>query len=468
MINHTVILMLLCGALFGTSAHAQSADGALSAKKSQELLKSIAVDAPTRAAINAVSNNDIRGLALNRDILARTDDVFSFNLPTKGITNQESTGRCWMFAGLNLMRQDVIKKWDMEEFELSQSYLAFWDLFEKSNVFLEYIIATRDRDIMDRELSKMLEQPVGDGGYWEYMVSLVQKHGVVPKSVMGETNSSANTGRMHGILKTLLRRQAMTLRTLGEVGKTESELRAEKPALLAEVMRLLVLNYGVPPTEFEWRTTDSTGKVSEPQILTPREFYDEVIGVDLSEYVSLGSYSNHPFGKNYVISATRPMAEKQDVSFVNVEMAMLKQCALAALLDSNRVWFGCDVGKESYSKKGLLMRGVLNYEELFGVDLDMPKTARLNYRDQTTNHAMVFVGVDMLNEKPRKWRVENSWGKDPGDGGYFVMSDDWFDEYVMNVIVPRRYVPAEVSKLTSEAPVVLPIWDPTWESLKME
>jgi len=466
--KHTLVLRLAACAMFISMGFAQVPAAALSAKTSQEILKSMIVDAPTRAAINAVSNNDIRGLALNRDILSRTDDVFSFKLPTKGITNQESSGRCWMFAGLNLMRQEVIKKWDMEEFELSQSYLAFWDLFEKSNVFLEYVIATRDRDIMDRELSNVLEQPVGDGGYWENMVGLVQKHGVVPKSVMAETNSSANTGRMHGILKMLLRRQAMTLRNMAESGSKEAALRAAKPEMLQDVMRVLVLNYGIPPTEFEWRTTDTSGTVSEPQTLTPQEFYQQVIGVDLSEYVSLGSYSHQPYGKNYAISATRPMAESQDVSFVNVDIAVLKQCALAALLDSNRVWFGCDVGKESYSKKGLLVRGVLNYEELFGVELDMPKTERLNYRDQTTNHAMVFVGVDMLKDQPRKWRVENSWGKDPGDGGFFTMSDDWFDEYVMNVIVPKRYVPAEIARLADEKPVMLPMWDPAWECMKME
>ncbi|MCC6477285.1 C1 family peptidase [bacterium] len=467
MIRFTTTLLAALG-LCAALACAQTTDGGLTLKQSHEILGSVRLDDHTRAAMNAVTNNDIRSLALNRDVVAVEDDIFSFSLPTKGITNQESSGRCWLFAGLNLVRQDAAKKWDMDEFEFSQSYFAFWDLFEKSNAFLEYVIKTRERDIMDRELSKQLEDPVGDGGYWPYVVSLVEKYGVVPKKVMGETNSSANTGRMHAILTALLRRDAATLRSMAASGKSAEELRAEKAKMLPDVMRLLVINYGVPPTEFEWRTTDTTGKASDPVTFTPQDFYKEVVQVDFSEYVTVACYPNQPFGKNYSISATNPMADEPDISFINVDAKTMKDLALKALLDSNRVWFGCDVGQESYSKKGLLVRGVYNYEELFGLELDMNKPDRLNYRSQSSNHAMVLVGVDIVDGKPRKWRVENSWGKDRGDDGFFTMSDDWFDEYVMDVIVPVRYLPADVLAITKQDPIPLPIWDPAWESLRMK
>jgi bleomycin hydrolase len=423
------------------------------------------MDGRTRTAMNAVTNNDIKTLALNRDVLAVNDDIFSFKLPTKGITDQESSGRCWMFAGLNLMRQKVIKKYSLDDFELSQSYLAFWDLLEKSNVFLEYIIDTRDRDILDRELDKYLDDPIGDGGYWGYVVNIVDKYGVVPKKVMAETHSSANTGRMQSILTTLLRRDAAVLRSHAAEGKSADELRAEKPAMLQDVMRVLVINYGMPPANFEWRTTDSTGLASDPVVYTPQEFYRDVIGVDLSDYVSLASYPIHPFGKNYVISTTKSMADKSDITFVNVDVQQMKSLVLKTLLDSNRVWFGCDVGHESYSKKGLLVKGVYDYDELFGVKLDMTKTERLDYRDESSNHAMVLSGVDIVDGKPRKWLVENSWGKDPGDDGFFTMSDDWFDEYVLNVIIPKKYLPADIMAITKEKPTPLPIWDPAWKSL---
>ncbi|MFZ5432190.1 MAG: aminopeptidase C [Calditrichota bacterium] len=458
-------LLLTCLIAINTSFAAEP-NGDLTQTQINSLLKSVPLDGPTKAAMNAVTNNDIKDLAINRDITAVTDDIFSFKLPAKGITDQESSGRCWMFAGLNLMRQSVAEKYDLDDFELSQSYLAFWDMLEKSNEFLEYIIDTRKRDIRDRELDKRMESPVSDGGYWNYVTHIVQKYGVVPKMYMNETKSSANTGRMQNVLNELLRRDAARLR--GMANKSDKDLRQEKMQMLQDVMRVLVINYGRPPLQFEWRTTDSTGKVSEPVVYTPQQFYSEVIGLDLSQYVSLACYPIHPFGKNYSINATRYMPGLPDVTFINVDAAQMKSYALKALLDSNRVWFGCDVSYESHGKKGLLIKGLYDYEDLFGIKLDMTKTERLDYRGQSSNHAMVLSGVDMVNGNPRKWLVENSWGKDRGDGGFFTMSDEWFDDYVMNVIVPRKYLPDDVAAIADQKPTPLPIWDPVWKSLRAE
>ncbi|MBL0060816.1 MAG: C1 family peptidase [bacterium] len=464
MYRFSVILILICVTCASSVSAAEPPKG-LTQFQVKELLNSIEMDAPTRAAMNAVTNNDIKDLALNREIVAQNDDIYSFKLPSESATDQESSGRCWMFAGLNLLRPSVIKKCDLDEFELSQSYLAFWDLLEKSNVFLEYIIETRDRDIQDRELVKQLDEPIGDGGYWGYVVNIIEKYGVVPKKFMGETRSSANTGRMTYVLTTLLRRDAASLRAHAKAGKSDVDLRLQKLQMLKDVMRVLVINYGLPPAQFEWRTADSTGKVSDPITYTPQKFYTDVIGVDLTEYVSLASYPTHPFGQNYSINTSRSMADKSEVTFVNIEADQMKSLVLKALLDSNRIWFGCDVGHEANGKKGLLVKGLYNYEELFGVKLDMTKEERLDYRSETSNHAMVFEGVDIVDRKPRKWLVQNSWGKDVGDDGFFAMSDDWFNEYVLNVIIPKKYLPAEILNVTKQAPTPLPVWDPVWKSL---
>jgi bleomycin hydrolase len=370
-----------------------------------------------------------------------------------------------MFAGLNTMRQSVIKKYKLEDFELSQSYLAFYDKLEKANVFLEFMIASADRDLLDREIDHMLEDPVGDGGYWGYVVNIIEKYGVVPKKFMQETHSSANTGRMDGILTTMLRRDASVLRKTAADKRHLPELRAEKMKMLKDVYRVLVINYGEPPQTFAWRVEDdSTKKVSDPVTYTPVQFYHDVVATDLSEYVSLVNYPDHPYGKNYSINLTQSMADRSDMSFINVDMKEMKECALKALLDSNRVWFGCDVGPDANGKKGLLVKGLYNYEELLGVQLDMPKKDRLDYRHSANNHAMVLVGVDIVNGKPVKWKVENSWGKDRGDGGFFTMSDEWFDEYVLNVVVPKKYVSAEVLAVAAQKPTPLPVWDPMWRT----
>ncbi len=460
----SLLAFALSSCLFAQSSDPQAG---LSVEQVRSLIQSVELDARTRTAMNAVTSNDIKSIAMNRDVLAASDDIFSFKLETKGITDQEGSGRCWMFAGANLMRQDVSAKYDLDEFEFSESYFAFHDLLEKSNVFLEYIIATRDRDIQDRELVKHLEDPIGDGGYWGFFANLMQKYGVVPKNAMSETRSSANTGTMQRILAMLMRRDAAHLRTLGAEGRSLEELRAEKARMLKDVTRLLVINYGVPPTEFEWRTTDSTGRASDPETFTPQEFFRNVVDVDLADFVSLANYPIHPFSKNYSIQSMQPMADKNDVTFVNIDAATMKDITLKALMDSNRIWFACDVGHESYSKKGLLIEGMYNYEELFGIELGMSKEVRLDYRDQSANHAMVLVGVDVVDGKPRKWLVENSWGKERGDGGLFTMSDEWFDEYVLNVIIPSRYLPKELLRISKEPPTPLPIWDPVWDRLEL-
>lgn len=459
-------IAVLCVIGFGGTVSAAEPSGGLTSEQVRSLIQSVKMDPATRAAMNAVTNNDIRDLVLNRDITAVNDDVFSFSLPTKGITDQESTGRCWLFAGMNMVRQDVAKKYKLDDFELSQSYMAFWDRLEKMNVFLEFIIDTRMRDLTDREIAHMLNDPVSDGGYWGYVVNLVEKYGVLPKKFMGETKSSADTDRMDKVLHTLLRRDAMMLREMAAAGKPVSALRDEKLKMLQDVMRVLVISYGQPPTEFLWRVVSDSGVVTEEKIYTPQQFYRDAIGTNLADYVSLADFPIHPYGRHYAIQLTKAMADKPNIDFVNVEIGRMKEIALKALLDSNRVWFGCDMGQDVSGKKGLMVDGLVDYESLFGVTLDMTKAQRLNSRHSSSNHAMVLTGVDIVNGKPTRWRVENSWGSDRGDKGFFTMSDEWFNENVLNIIVPRTYVPADLLTILRQPPTELPVWDPSWARLR--
>ena len=449
-----------------TAVFAADPPSGLTNDQLKTLMQSVKMDAPTRAAMNAVANNDIRDLTLSRAITAATDDVFSFSLPTKGITDQENTGRCWMFAGLNILRQEVIRTYKLGDFELSQSYMAFYDRLEKANVFLEFIIETRSRDLLDREVDHMLNDPVSDGGYWGYVVNLVEKYGVLPKKFMSETKSSSSTERMDKVFHSLLRRDAALLRDMAAAGKPIAALRNEKLNMLQDVTRLLVINYGQPPTEFLWRVVSDSGVVTESKTYTPQQFYRDVIGVNLSDYVSLADFPIHPYTKHYSIQLTKAMADKPDIDFVNVDMKRMKNIALTALLDSQRVWFGCDMGFDVSGKKGLMIKGLVDYESLFGVPLGMTKPQRLNYRHSSSNHAMVLVGVDVQDGKPSRWRVENSWGDERGDKGFFTMSDEWFDDYVLNVIVPRKYVPQDLLAALQQPPTPLPVWDPAWLQLR--
>jgi bleomycin hydrolase len=319
---------------------------------------------------------------------------------------------------------------------------------------------------LDRELDQQLEEPVSDGGYWGYVVGLVEKYGVLPKKFMGETKSSSNTERMDRVFQSLLRRDASVLREMAAQGKPVEALRAEKMKMLQDVMRLLVINYGQPPGEFLWRVTSDSGVVTESHTYTPQQFYREVITTDLADYVSLADFPVHPYQQHYSIRLTKAMADRPEIDFVNVDVKRIKEIALAALLDSQRVWFGCDMGFDVSGKKGLMVKGLVDYESLFGVPLGMTKTQRLNYRHSSSNHAMVLVGVDIVDGKPRRWRVENSWGDERGDKGFFTMSDDWFDEYVLNVIVPRKYVPKDLLAVLDQPPTELPVWDPAWQQLR--
>jgi bleomycin hydrolase len=441
-------------------------EGALTPEAIDNIRSSFKMNPHTRAMYNSITNNDITSLALNRDILRQHNEIFSHKIKTKGISNQKSSGRCWLFAGLNVLRQKVIKEHNLESFEFSQNYLAFWDKLEKANCFLENIIDFRDRDIMDREMEFILSQPIPDGGYWENVVNLIEKYGVVPQDIMPETNSSGNTAMMNALISRKLRADAVKLREMAHEKKPIERLRAKKAKMLAETYKMLALNLGEPPTKFEWRFEDANSVVSELKSYTPKSFYQEICNVDLRQYVDIFNDPSKEYGKHYQIRLTKDIHDGNDVHFANIELQTLKDIAAKAVLNDEPVWFGADVGKDQSKEHGIMAMDLFDYDSIYRTDMKMSKAQRALFRESIPSHAMVFIGVDMQNGKPIKWLVENSWGDEKGSKGLWTLYDDWFDINVYSIIVKKQYIPQEILKILEQPPIKLPPWDPMYSFVR--
>jgi bleomycin hydrolase len=437
-------------------------EGALTTKVIDKFHSSFEMDTHTRVMYNSITNNDISSLALNREVLRRHNEIFSHKIETKGITNQKKSGRCWLFAGLNILRPKVIENNNLESFEFSQNYLAFWDKLEKANCFLENIIEFAGRDILDREMEFLLRKPIPDGGYWENVVNLVEKYGAVPQEIMPETNSSGNTNLMNDLISRKLRADAVKIRNLHKQKRSIRRLRTEKTKMLAQVYKMLVLNLGQPPTEFQWRFEDANSVVSKISTYTPKSFYKEFVNVDLRQYVDIFNDPSKEYGKHYSINLTRNIRDGDDAHFANVKMQILKDIAVKAVLDDEPIWFSCDVGKDQSREHGIMAIGMFDYDSMYLTDMAMTKAQRSLFRESVPNHAMVFIGIDMQKDKPAKWLVENSWGDDKGSDGLWTIYDSWFETNVYSIIVKKKYVPKEILVIYKQPAIKLPPWDPIY------
>ena len=462
--SRSLIIILMMTIALAVSALAE--DGALTPELINQIRGSLKMDAQSRAIYNAVTNNDVDELALNRDLLRQHNELYSHKIKAKGITNQKSSGRCWLFAGLNLMRPIVIEKHKLNSFEFSQNYLAFWDKMEKANCFLEHMIEFRDRDPLDREMEILLRDPIPDGGWWEYVVALIKKYGAVPQDIMPETNSSEKTDMMNRLIGRKLRADAVKIREMAVTGSSVDGLRAEKQEMLGEVYLMLVLNLGEPPTEFQWRYEDKDSTVAAFESYTPKNFFDEFVNINLDEYVSIFNDPAKELGRHYQIRLSRNIYDGNDIDYVTVESGMLKDMAQKSVLADQPVWFACDVGKDQDGKHGIMAVNIYDYGSIYDIDLDMTKAERTLFRESTANHAMVFVGVDVKDGKPVKWLVENSWGTERGAGGYWALYDSWFDNHVYEVIVKKQFVPEEILEIHDQPIIVVPPWDPMFEMIR--
>ncbi len=424
---------------------------------------SFQADPLARVARNAVARTDVRQVAMNRDAVAAISHTYSHTVATGKSTAQNSSGRCWMFAGLNLFRMKAAAVLGVEDFELSQNYLMFWDKFEKANYFLESILSTLSEPQGSRLIDWLCASPLQDGGQWDMFVNLIEKYGVVPKETMPETHSSSNSGVMNGLITLKLRRTAHELRAAHASGESAAQLRSRKDAVLPAIYRMLATHLGEPPSQFHWQWRDKDKLFHRAGDITPQQFYNQFVGTDLHEMVCLihCPQDSKQFHRLYTVGYLGNVVGGYPVRYLNVPMQTLKDATVAMVRDGKPVWFGCDVGKMFDRDLGTMDLSLYEYDTLYGTNLDLDKAARLDYGQSLMTHAMVLAGVDIDDHgNPVKWRVENSWGEAGGDKGFMSMTDAWFDEYLYEVVVDRRHVPAEVIALLDTDPAILDPWDP--------
>ena len=411
---------------------------------------------PTEKALrNAISNVGIQKMAVNQENTGLKDKDFSIEVKNTGITDQKGSGRCWLFTGLNVLRGRAMKKLGIKELVLSQNYLFFFDQLEKSNLFLQGIIDTRKQPIDSEMVRWLFQHPLSDGGTYTGVADLATKYGVVPSDVMPETYVSNSTSEFCGHLKRKLREFGITLREKSEAGMSEKQLQTLKVEQLGTVYRMLVMAYGVPPTQFTWKGKN----------YTPGDFFrayciDE--GEDLNrDYVMLMNDPSRPYNKVYEIDYDRHVYDGHNWLYVNLPIEELEQIAIASLRDSSQMYFSCDVGKFLDRSIGIADLNNYDYGSLLGTTFGMTKRQRIQTFDSGSTHAMTLMAVDLDSEgKPLKWKVENSWGRESGQNGYIIMTAEWFREYMFRVVANRRYCPASVLDLLKQKPVRLPAWDP--------
>lgn len=420
-------------------------------------------DRANRVAMNAATQNGVNKAAMRTENLREMRHTFSLTLEQGEITNQKQSGRCWMFAALNTMRVRVMKKLGLKTFELSQNYTIFYDKLEKSNYFLESILHTLDEPTNGRLISYLLSAPLNDGGQWDMFVSLVEKYGVVPKEIMPETACSSATSEVVGYLTEKLREFACILRTKHQNGAGMETLRAEKEEMMRTIYNILCIAFGKPPKTFDFEVKTEKGDFVRDPGMTPKGFFKKYVDMDLSQYISLinAPTADKPFGKTYTVAFLGNVLEGRKVKYLNLPIEELKAAAIAQMQEGEPVWFGCDVGKRSVRDGGVMDLEALDLETLFNTTFTMNKAQRLDYGQSLMTHAMVFQGVNLdENGKPNRWRVENSWGKDAGNDGYYIMSDAWFNEYMYQVVVNKKYLSEEQRTAFEQAPITLEPWDP--------
>lgn len=409
----------------------------------------------------SVVKNGITASAENVAAHVENTPVFSIDLATGKVANQKQSGRCWMFAALNTFRHKMLQQFKLKDFELSQNYTFFWDKYEKANYFYENILATADQETSSREVAFLLQTPQQDGGQWDMIVSLFQKYGVVPKAVMPESSNSSNSRDLNKYLNKLLRKHAVVLRKLA-AEKDGAAIKAKREELLQEVYTLLATALGTPPEVFDFEYRDEEKNYHIDQQLTPQNFYEKYVGVNLDDYVSIinAPTADKPYNRSYTVSMLGNVVGGAPVKYLNLDMETFKQLAVKQLEDGESVWFGCDVGQSSTRDSGIMALNAFDMDDLFEADFTMTKAERLDYGDSLMTHAMVLTGVDMVDGKSTKWKVENSWGEKVGEKGFFVMSDAWMDEYTYQIVVRKDYLTTEQLAAFEAEPIVLAPWDP--------
>ena len=435
-------------------------DGTLAAADLELLRKDFSANPAYRLAQNAVTRVTVDDVAISREVINNIDHSLSTHLDDWKVTNQERSGRCWLFAGLNLLRVGVMRKTGLKDFEFSQNYAMFWDKIERANYFLEAIIETAGRDLDDRTVAFLLESVASDGGQWNMFAALVAKHGLVPKGYMPETQSSSNTARMNAILRYQLHQGTGTVRAAA--ADSLAAARSAKAEILETIYRVLCIHLGTPPDRFDWQWTDKDKKFHRDGALTPQEFAAKYVDLPLDDYVCLvhDPRPTSPVGRTFTVEYLGNVIGGPPVIYLNVDMSVIKSIAAKTLQGGEPVWFGCDVGKMMSNDYGIWDASLYDLPSVYDASFDLDKAARLAYHETQMTHAMLFTGVDVLDGVTRRWRVENSWGADRGKDGFYTMNDSWFDQYVFEIAARPGALPADLQEALKSEPIVLPAWDP--------
>lgn len=415
-----------------------------------------------QVAKNAIINSGIQKATMNIESKINNNYTFSDEIKTGKATFQKRSGRCWLFAGLNVFRQKIAEDLKIKEFELSQNYMMFWDKLEKSNYFLENILETLEEGIYSRIIMWLLSNPLQDGGQWDMFSALVEKYGVVPKYMMPESYHSGDSRLMNKVLTAKLREYASKLRKKYKTGGNIEEVKKLKNDMMGEIYGMLVCFLGEPPASFDFEYRDDDDNFNSDRNITPKVFFNKYVGVNLDDYVSIinAPTQDKPFNKTFTVKYLGNVRESRGVLYLNVDNDTMKDLAVSQLKDNKTVWFGCDMGQMVDRESGIMDADLYLLDDVLGVPFEMAKAERLVFGESQLTHAMVFTGVNLVDGKPNRWKVQNSWGDKNGNEGYFVMSDRWFDEYNYQIIVEKKYLSDELKEALTLKPIVLPPWDP--------
>ena len=437
--------------------------GGISSKMLGEIQKQNKMTPAENAIANAIAANSIDNLAQNRNNAAELDTYFSVETPKQAITDQKSSGRCWMFSGMNVLRANFAKRTDSLRVEFSQAYLFFYDQLEKANLFLQGVIDTGKKPIDDQRVQFFFKNPINDGGTFCGVADLTEKYGLVPKQVMPESYSSDNTSKMARLISSRLREDGLILRKMVAEGKKAADIEKAKTEMLATVYRMLALTIGEPPTQFTYAHRNKDGKaVGEPKTYTPQEFFKEVVGDKLNgTFIMVMNDPRHPYYKTYEVELDRHTYDGHNWKYLNLPMDDIEQMAIASLKDGRKLYSSYDVGKMLDRKRGYGDTENFDYGSLMGTTFGMNKAERISTFDSGSTHAMTLTAVDLdANGKAKKWKVENSWGASWGQQGCMIMSDRWFREYMFRLVVDKKYVSEELLKLNEQKPVMVTPEDP--------
>ncbi|BBA81985.1 C1 family peptidase [Lactiplantibacillus plantarum] len=408
----------------------------------------------------AITKNGIEAASFDNQAASRLERTFSVEVPTGKVSNQKHSGRCWEFSLLNTLRHKFATRYHVKDFELSQNYLFFWDKIERANIFYRNVEQTARQPIDDRLVQFLFANPGEDGGQWAMAASLVQKYGVVPASVMPESFNTDNTTAFQASLSRQLRKDGLKLRQLVMDGASEAELQSLEKSMLQTVYRMTAYSFGEPPTSFDLEYRDDEQQYHRTANLTPQQFYQDYFETDLDDYVVVTNSPDKPFNRLYSLPDEDNVIGGKPIEFLNLDMGVLTDVAVQQLQAGETVWFGNDVLRQMDRKTGYLDAHLFETGKLFGTNGHLTKAQRLLTGEGEVSHAMTLTGVDLVADTPTKWKVENSWGEQVGDQGYFVMSQDWFNEYVYEVVVHKHFLAPEFQALLNERAQRLPAWDP--------